>query len=433
MIKWMAIMCSFMFIQQGYTQQLEGYLSVDSRTGYSTNTLLTPFFGEWDRSSPSSYGYISPMGMLMFYTGGLSVEAAGGGVFETFTGDRQNLFGGYGLMNARYRITDSFSAGIESGGSTISTSFDRSMYWAQPVLSWSPTLFTRVNARIGSSFRSYGNAAAGEADEETNGQEDEVAGRTRFDLYGLEVETWPNFSWKIQAGLYGDLSAPADNLSLAGSVEHRVNNSLRLAARAGMDQYKFQFATQNGTGGGPGGPGGPPIGGPPGTGNGTVVVEDTDRIFRIGVSANYQVHRNVTLFGIADQLRLNSSVSDESIQDYQLSAGVRFTIRPSFGGGTKAEPDWRTNGSQVLRLKINYSGDGQLYLIGDFNDWEHPGVPLSRQDSRRYVAQLSLDPGAYEYKILLIEGDEETWIDFTDETITVRDGFGGENGLIIIE
>jgi hypothetical protein len=427
MIKWMAIMCSFMFIQQGYAQQLEGYLSVDSRTGYSTNTLLTPFFGEWDRTSPAGYGYISPMGMLMVYTGGLSVEAAAGGVFESFTGDRQNLFGGYGMINARFRINDSFSAGIETGGSAVTTSFDRTMYWAQPVISWSPTLFTRVNARTGSSFRFYGNGATVEAGEETEGEENELADRTRFDLYGLELETWPNFRWKIRAGLYGDLSAPSDNLNLAGSVEHQVNSSLRLTARAGMDQYRFQFATQNGPGGGP------PIGGPPGTGNGTVVVEDTDRIFRIGVSANYQVHRNVTLFAMADQLSLNSSGADESIQDYQLSAGARFTIRPSFGGGTKAEPDWRTNGNQVLRLKINYSGDGQLYLIGDFNDWEHPGVPLSRQDSRRYVARLSLDSGAYEYKILLIEGDEEKWIEFTDETITVRDGFGGENGLLIIE
>jgi hypothetical protein len=44
-----------------------------------------------------------------------------------------------------------------------------------------------------------------------------------------------------------------------------------------------------------------------------------------------------------------------------------------------------------------------------------------------------LEPGAYEYKILLLEGESENWIEFTDETLTVSDGFGGENGLIVIE
>jgi len=44
-----------------------------------------------------------------------------------------------------------------------------------------------------------------------------------------------------------------------------------------------------------------------------------------------------------------------------------------------------------------------------------------------------LDSGAYEYKILLVEGDAEKWLELSEDTFTVNDGFGGENGLIIID
>jgi hypothetical protein len=419
MKKWLIVMYSFIFIHQGHTQHLEGYLSVDTRAGFSTNTLLNPFFGEWDRSEHSGYGYVSPMGLMSYYNSNFSAGIAGGAAFEMFTGDRQSLYGGYGMLNGWYRITETFSAGIESGASKVSTTFDRNMYWVQPAISWSPSLFTRVKARVGSSFRTYGNIQ----DE----QREDFTEKSRFDLYGLEIETWPNFKWQLKGGLYGNLDAPADNLSLIAAVEHHLTRKLRITARAGMDQYKFQFTTQNGTGGGL-----PPVGGP-GGGNNTVIVEDTDRIYRIGAGATYQVHPNLTLFANADQLNLNSSVSDESIEDYHLSAGLRIQFRPSFRNSDEAEPEWHQNDNQVLTLRINYSGDGQLYLLGDFNDWSTPGITLIKQSNRRYVAQLSLDPGAYEYKILLIESNEEKWIEFTDETFTVNDGFGGENGLILIE
>lgn len=420
MKKWIIVMYSILFIPQGHAQHLEGYLSIDTRAGYSTNTLLNPFFGEWDRTSQSGYIFTSPVGILNYNYNNLSADLTAGGVFNSFLDDRKSLSGIFGLMSARYRFNDSFLAGFESGGSRVSSSFDRTIYWIQPVISWSPTLFTRLNARLGSSFRSY--------DSIPDNEMEETEGQTRFDLYGLEVETWPGFRWQVMGNLYGDLSAPTDNLSLAGTVGHQLTGKLRLSVRAVMDQYSFQFISQNGGLGG----GFPPIGGPGGGVNGTTV-EDTDRIFRAGVTANYQIHRNVTLHAGAEQLSLNSSLSDESIKDYHLSAGLRFTLKPSFRNRDMAEPNWRLNSDQAFTLIINHSGDGQLYLLGDFNDWNTPGIPLRKQSNRRYVVQLSLDPGVYEYKILLIEGGEERWIDFTDETFKVSDGFGGENGLILIE
>lgn len=412
-------MYSLTLIQTGFAQQLDAIISVDTRAGYSTNTLLNPFFGEWDRTNPAVYGLISPAVTANYYQNSFSVDMTAGGIFEAFSEGREALYGGYLTSNSRYRISQSFSAGLDAGGNKVSASFGRNVYWVQPVVSWSPTLFTRINARMGSSFRSYNLPDTGE--------ENTPDERSRFDLYGLELETWQGFQWMLRAGVYGDLSAPADNISMMGSAEYYVNRKLSLMARAGIDQYRFQFETQGETGSTF-----PPIGGPS-TGDDTILIEDRDRIYRAGVHANYRVNRNISLHVNADQLYLNSSLSDDSILDYQVSAGLRVAFSPSLTNRGKASADWQLNGDQVITLRINYSGDGEVYLVGDFNDWHQPGIPLHKQSNRRYVARLSLDPGAYEYKILLLEGENETWIDFTGETLTVSDGFGGENGLIIIE
>jgi hypothetical protein len=419
MIRWVLLMFSITFIQKGFAQQLDTFISVDSRAGYSTNTLLNPFFGEWDRTIPAVYGFFSPAVSANYYQNRLTVDMSGGGIFETFSKGREALYGGYFSSSSRYRISQRFTAGLDTGGNRVSTNFDRKVFWFQPVLSWSPTLFTRINARLGSSFRSY--------DLPVTDEENSLDERTRFDIYGLEVESWQGFQWMLRAGIYGDLSAPADNISLMGSAEYYVNNKLSLTARAGVDQYKFRFETHGGNGSGF-----PPIGGSV-IGDGTVSFTDRDRIYRMGVNANYRVHRNITLYLNSDQLYLNSSLSDEPIKDYQVSGGMRIAFNPATRNRGKATPAWKSNDEQVLTLNISYSGDGELYLMGDFNDWNYPGIPLSRQSSQSYVARLSLEPGAYEYKILLLEGESENWIEFTDETLTVSDGFGGENGLIVIE
>ena len=84
-------------------------------------------------------------------------------------------------------------------------------------------------------------------------------------------------------------------------------------------------------------------------------------------------------------------------------------------------------------MEIRYAGKGKLYLVGDFNNWNRPGIPMVEQEENRYVALLNLEVGAYEYKILRVQGEEEEWIPFSEDTYTVRDGYGGKNAMILIE
>jgi hypothetical protein len=98
----------------------------------------------------------------------------------------------------------------------------------------------------------------------------------------------------------------------------------------------------------------------------------------------------------------------------------------------KVSPNWNKE-RDVQRVKISYPGDGRIYLVGDFNNWSRPGVPLVNIKKDRYRAELELDPGSYEYKVLIIEDGEESWIEFSNETYTVEDGFGGQNALLLVQ
>lgn len=415
-------MLSFICISQAEAQHIESRLMLDSRVGYSTNTVLNPFFGEWDRSESGGYGLLSPTGQLMFDFNSFMVETVAAGFTEPFFSDRPTLYGGIGILNMRYRLSDRFTAGIESGGSHISSTFDRSMIWAQPVLSWAPGLFTRVHVKAGSLYRSYSNFG-----EETQ------AVQNRFDLYAVELETWLSFRWKATAGLHGNLDRLSDNLSMNVGLERMITRNFRASLRSGVDQFRVDIVTQqNGSGPGPGFPPGGGPGGPP-DGTQTVTDSDTDRIWRIGLSTAYQMSPNITITAGVDNLNYTSSMTNENIRDVHMNAGVRLSFRPTRSRDTEAVPEWRSNDNQSVIVNFRYQGDGELYIVGDFNNWEQPGTPLRKQREGRYIAQLSLEPGIYEYKILLIEGSEERWIDFSDDTHTSDDGFGGENGMIFID
>lgn len=414
---WLMTMFSICFIPATlFSQDWEGLLMVDSRAGYSTNTILNPFNGTWDRTSSSGYGLIAPMGQLQMLGEHVSADITAGGVYEPFFDDKATLSGGFGLLNARYRFNSSFSAGLESGTSLLANGINRQVNWVQPVITWSPTLFSQFRLKAGSTFQNL----------EFETEEGEITTQRRFDQFGLEFETWPRYNWQIRTGLYGNLDRPSENLSLRLQADYLPDPKFRVGVRMNADRYHFTQTVE-----GTGGAGGSPLDGP---GNDmTATIDETDRILRAGVTLQIQLHRSLSVMMNADRMNLYSSGREETLQDYQLSAGIRYSFRPRFSGRTHAEPEWKQNGEQTLTLRLNYSGEGQLYITGDFNDWDHPGTPLTRQTAGRYVARLSLEPGAYEYKILLIEGEEERWIELSDETYTVQDGFGGLNGMVFID
>lgn len=414
MIKWMIMICSLGVIPiQGFTQDWQTAFLLNTRTGYTSNMYLNPILSEWDRAENTGYLLISPMGNLSVSSGRLFTDLTAGAAYEPFYGSRDAWFGGFSILNTRYRLSKRWRLGAEAGAGYYSTAFDRTIYWAQPVLSWSPGLFTMVHFKAGPSFRKV------EPDPETEQNETE-----QFNTYSVDFEYWPNFNWQLRGGVFGSLEQPMENAGFRISADYRFTRNFQLSLRSGLERYQYQILTETGGGGSF-----PPTGGP---GTGEQLIDEADRLFRAGVGTTYRVSSGLTVTLSTDYLNYYSTATEESISDFHLSGGFRISLFRS-DARSGADIDLQQNGNQAIILNLNYSGEGQLYILGEFNDWQKPGIPLNRQSRNRYVAQLSLDAGAYEYKILLVEDSEEKWIELSDDVYTVSDGFGGENGLIFID
>lgn len=401
-------------------QNWQTVLSVDSRIGYSSNTYLNPFFAEWDESVESGYGLVSVFGQSFWSDNRNSIDLTAGLVAEPFFGNQNVWRGGLGVIDYRRTLSPSFNGGLEAGGSYFSSSFNRTMVWGQPYLTWFVSPFTSLKFKAGVNHRAYTNFS------------DSLDTNRRFDFYGLQFESWPSHNWQLKAGLFGSFDkfpSIQEQFSSSVSVGYVFLNGTSITATAGIEQYGFDFTTT--TGGGP--PGGPPFGGPPSQ---TETNQEFDRIIRGGITGNYPVNKTVSVFASVEGLNRNISTAAEDINDIQFSGGVRLSFQPdiiSRSSHRVIEPEWMKKSDRLMRMNINYSGGGRLYLVGDFNNWNRMGIPLTKQSKKTFVAEVSLDVGAYEYKVLHVEGDTEEWLKFSKDTYTVDDGFGGKNAMLLVE
>ncbi|MEX0660886.1 MAG: glycogen-binding domain-containing protein [Balneolaceae bacterium] len=409
-----------MFTHSAHSQNVEGFLSLDSSIGYTSNTFLNPYINEWDRSDLSGYASISPMGQLLWDAGNFSGDVTSGYVYQPLFDDRPSFNGFYGNTNVRYRLSSKWMTEIQVSGSNFTSTYNRSLVAVLPSLTWSPGFFTRIRARAGSSFRNYSNLEA----------EGQAELSDRVDLYGVEIETWPSFNWRVRAGFNGNVNENLiGNHTLSFGLERIIQQSWRLSLQAATDRYSTDVVTTTGGGGTP------PIGGPPGGGEETTTTEESDRLIRTGVSLSRTFFNRFTATASLSHVQFFPA-ENESLSDIQTALNFRYTFPVSrlMGGGKKdIDPKWDDEGDGVVFVSINYQDDGDLFLVGEFNNWERPGIPLSKQTERRYAAQLELESGIYEYKILRVVNGEEDWIDLSDDAMTVSDGFGGQNGLIYID
>lgn len=390
-------------------QSLSAWLTLDARTGVSTNSYLIPFYGEWNRSQTTGYALLLPALSVLYEQDRLSADASLGGMLEPVSGQATTLRGGYSQLNVRYRLASEWTAGVESGVQTMSTAYSRDGWWILPHIRWRPGPFTQLKLKAGSSGRRFRNLEQG------------GDSSSRFDLFGVDMQHALGYRWQLSGGLYGDLDDPSGTMSLFASADHRATDRLSVGVRAGMDQYRYDWYAADS-----------------GAPTGWVELQETDRIWRSGLQGRFRVSDRVSLTAGADYLLLSSATSESLIHDVHVTGGVRVTLRPDAWFRRGGEPEVALRETEDRRggvqFEIPYNGEGTLYLTGEFNDWAEPGVPLVRIGRNRYAADLSLEPGGYEYKIVLMEESEEkSWMPFTEETYTVPDGFGGENGLLFIE
>ena len=71
-------------------------------------------------------------------------------------------------------------------------------------------------------------------------------------------------------------------------------------------------------------------------------------------------------------------------------------------------------------------GAHEVFLAGDFNDWQPRATPMVRQPDGRWTVTLPLHPGRHEYRFIV----DGRWEDDPQAAGSVPNPFGGCNSVL---
>ena len=77
--------------------------------------------------------------------------------------------------------------------------------------------------------------------------------------------------------------------------------------------------------------------------------------------------------------------------------------------------------------------DGQARTVGvagSFNNWKPNSTPMAKKDGATWLVTVRLEPGPYQYMFVI---DGKKWVRDPGSPLTVSDGFGRMNSLVIVE
>jgi 1,4-alpha-glucan branching enzyme len=83
---------------------------------------------------------------------------------------------------------------------------------------------------------------------------------------------------------------------------------------------------------------------------------------------------------------------------------------------------------QTLHIEFRNGQAQTVCIAGSFNDWHPSATPMLHMGHDRWVKELSLPPGRYEYR-LVVDGE---WICDPAATEKVPNPFGGLNGVVTV-
>ncbi len=84
--------------------------------------------------------------------------------------------------------------------------------------------------------------------------------------------------------------------------------------------------------------------------------------------------------------------------------------------------------SQPLRVAFTHSTAKAVAIAGSFNDWRPESAPMVPLGNGRWLKELALPPGKYEYLIVA----DGKWMPDPSAEETAPNPFGGVNSLVSI-
>ena len=86
-----------------------------------------------------------------------------------------------------------------------------------------------------------------------------------------------------------------------------------------------------------------------------------------------------------------------------------------------------TNGhSRTIRIEFTDEVAAAVSIAGTFNDWRPDATPMVRSEQGRWVKDIALSPGTYEYR-LVVDG---VWIPDPAAAESVPNPFGDRNSVL---
>lgn len=405
-------------------QELRGWLVLDGESGYLSNTYLDPLFPTWDPGAEGGFALFGATGSLELTGEASRLWLSGGARRTELLEDGRGWHGWLGRLGAEHRLAPRLTGVLEVAMADLHRNGSRWTLWTRAEARWNLSPSVRLRAGPGVALRSL---PAPESDDlgdpplvppaPPTGREDERARATGYLLLaGVEARTGTRWRWDLEAFA---ARTDAEDLGLdyrGGGARARVTRSFRGGARlelgGGLEGFGYRAAVESS----------------PGETEDPVPADDL--LWRTEAAAGVPVAPRTELTARLAGLSVRDPEGDRGLE-WRAAAGVRVTLGGRLAGFEPRRLWTRT--AEGLRLEVPYDGPGRLYVTGDFNSWAEPGQPLERGADGRHAAVLRMPPGSYRYGIRVVEDGTERWLELPEGTPTAEDGFGGENGLLVVD
>lgn len=414
--------------ETGKTQQWDTRFSASTAGGVVTNTYLTPALDEWGRSNAVGFYSLTPAFSVIRSSTDRQINlAASGQLFHPFD-DRRAWTGGWINSSLNQPLSNRWVVNFTGGANLHRSDYTRNMQWARIQLSWTRSAFTRFSVNSGLHWRTY--------------QFEEIESSRRFESIGFRAQHWLSPGWSVSGDLgtsWAHLQDPSEGFRIALQTTWHPATNWRISLSGSMQQFTQEFQLEGGTVEGQNILTQSQMGqGPPGQDDPEEVIthEIRDQFYQGALNVGYSLSDLFTLTARFAGLGWSSTTDDELQTDVEARIGVEISLRPDWFSGSSevGNIEWiNLEAEENSIIEVSYSGDGQLFITGDFNDWDEPGIPLRNISGDRYRAEIQLSAGYNDYKLRVRRNGEEEWLDLPESVTTVSDGFGGRNGRVYVE
>jgi len=95
----------------------------------------------------------------------------------------------------------------------------------------------------------------------------------------------------------------------------------------------------------------------------------------------------------------------------------------------KSSTNHNGKASQVVHVEFNDPKASAVAIAGTFNDWRPEATPMVQLGEGRWLKELALPPGTYEYR-LVVDGE---WMSDPRVQATAPNPFGGVNSVLNVK